>query len=293
MLGRALGIAIAILVVAAGGLRLTSAGAEPSIPAVPPPTGIPPFAVAAVPPSPPLAVAVAESGGSSARPPQEDEGARARREIDRTERVLTAVRKKVLRSYNRKAKQDFEAAAQRQREARGSLQESFFARADRLTREARSMARHVAFRLGPPQDDPDYVAMTLARTDDALQRAKEILSNAGGPDERQRWDDLDAGQREARDLYKQRRIRAAYEATREVRDGVLTLLRDCDDLPVPPDTAERALKRAARALEISKSELGDRPSSAARRLEREARAQLESRRNQTNKSIQTRDGNIF
>jgi hypothetical protein len=205
---------------------------------------------------------------------RDDERTRVRLEINRTERTITAARKKVERTFNRSAKQDFEGAVQRQLEAREALDESFYARASRLTLEARATARQVTVRLGPPQDDPDFVAVMLTRTDDALGRAKEIIATGEGSDEELRWEELRDAQKDARGLYKEGKTRASYEATRKIRDGVLTLLRDCDDLPVPPATAERALKRAARALELAKSELGDRVSVTAHRLEREAQAQM-------------------
>lgn len=203
-----------------------------------------------------------------------DERTRVTEEIGRTESVLRTVRAKVMRSFNKKARGDFERAVSLQRDSRDALGQSFFARADRLTQESRALARQIAVHLGPPQDDPDYVGMTLDRTDDAIGRAKEVLRDAGGRDERRRLDDLERRQKDARRLHKGGATRRSYAATREVRDGVLTLLRDCDNLPVPAETAERALKRADRAIEQAKTELGERPASAAERLARNARDQM-------------------
>jgi hypothetical protein len=203
---------------------------------------------------------------------------RVRREILTTERILGSVRKKLLRTRNRAARQDFMVAARKQLEARDALEENLFARADRLTLEAREGARRIAIRLGPPQDDPEYVAMTLDQTDDALKRASEIIRDADRPFEQRRLDDLTADQKAARALLGEGRTRGAYAATREVRDGVLTLLRDCDDLPVPAGTAERALKRAVRSMDHARAELGEKLSGTVERLEREARLQLDKAR---------------
>ena len=207
-----------------------------------------------------------------------DEGARVRRELDRTDPILRSVRAKVIRSFNKKAREEYEVAAARQREAREAVDQNLFARAERLTLESRSLARQTAVHLGPPEDDPDYVSMTLGRTDDAISRAQEVLRDAGGVAERRRLAALERRQKEARDLFDGGGTRKAYTATRDVRDGVLTLLRECDDLPVREETAEKALKRASRALEQAKGELGERMNAAATRLSKEARAQMDKAR---------------
>lgn len=203
-----------------------------------------------------------------------NEGARARAELDRTEPILRSVKTKVVRSFNKKAREEFAAATARQRQAREALADNFYARAERLTLEARSLAREIAVHLGPPQDDADYVSMALDRTDDALKRANEVLRDVGGGPERRRLTRLEERQKEARGFHKEGKTRQAYASTRDVRDGVLTLLRDCDDLPVPEATAEKALKRASRSLDQAKGELGERLTATATRLAREARAQM-------------------
>ncbi|HET9952001.1 MAG TPA: hypothetical protein VFS09_09430 [Candidatus Eisenbacteria bacterium] len=211
-------------------------------------------------------------------PNHPDEGARVRQSVESTEGVLRSVNTKVIRSRNKKAREEFEKARGLQREAREALGQNLFARADRLTQESRTLARQIAVHLGPPQDDPDYVAGTLGRTDDAIGRAKEVLDGAGGNGERRRLESLERRQKEAHRLFKDGSTREAYGATRTVRDGVLQLLRDCDDLPVPAETAERALKRAARALEQVKSELGERPTRAAAKAARDAHSQMDKAR---------------
>ena len=208
----------------------------------------------------------------AAKPP--DEGVRARQELERTEPILRSVKAKVVRSFNKKAREEFVTATTRQREAREALGENLYARAERLTMEARGIAREIAVHLGPPEDDADYVSMTLDRTDDALGRAREVLREAGTAPDRKRLTALERRQKEARRLYKDGSTRRAYASTREVRDGVLALLRECDDLPVREETAEKALKRASRSLEQAKGELGERLNAAAERLAREARAQM-------------------
>ena len=206
--------------------------------------------------------------------PPTDEGVRARAEVERTEPLLRSVKAKVVRSFNKRAREEFAAATARQRQARESLTQNLYARAERLTLEARSLAREIAVHLGPPQDDADYVAMTLDRTDDALKRANEVLRDAGGEPERRRLNRLEQRQKEAWAFHKEGKTRKSYASTREVRDGVLTLLRDCDDLPVPEATAEKALKHASRSLDQAKGELGERLTASATRLAREARAQM-------------------
>lgn len=206
------------------------------------------------------------------KPP--DEGVRARQELERTEPILRSVKAKVVRSFNKKAREEFVTATTRQREAREALGENLYARAERLTMEARGIAREIAVHLGPPEDDADYVSMTLDRTDDALGRAREVLREAGTAPDRKRLTALERRQKDARRLYKDGSTRRAYASTREVRDGVLALLRECDDLPVREETAEKALKRASRSLEQAKGELGERLNAAAERLAREARAQM-------------------
>lgn len=195
-------------------------------------------------------------------------------ELGRTAAILRPVKMKVVRSFNKKAREEFGTATARQKDAREAYAENLYARAVRLTLEARSLAREIAVHLGPPEDDADYVAMTLDRTDDALKRASEVLQESGSAVERDHLTALERRQKESRRFLKDGGTRKAYASTREVRDGVLTLLRDCDDLPVPEATAEKALKRASRSLEQAKGELGERLNAAAERLAREARAQM-------------------
>ncbi|HSQ59220.1 MAG TPA: hypothetical protein VLT84_02110 [Acidobacteriota bacterium] len=312
MVGRLLGIAFAILVMAACGVAAVAADPVTSVSEPDSATGTPETAPLSEPPKtevpaaeapkpePPepevpeseapaverpapapapaakqkVPAAYAATPGPSPSKNGADEAARVRKEIAATERFLAAVRNKVLRSRNRAARQDFIEASRTQIQSRESLEENLFARADRLTLDAREQARRIAVRLGPPQDDPDYVAMSLDQTDDALKRAGEILKDAGRPAERDRLASLTTAQKEARSLHGKGKTRASYEATRRVRDGVLTLLRDCDDLPVPPATAERALKRAVRTMEHAHAELGDKVVEPAATLERQARDQL-------------------
>ena len=234
--------------------------------------------------SPPPVMAVPRNSSSSAAPPllvgndRIDERARVEREFARTASVLKSVDSKVRRSFNKKAREDFDRALSLQKDSRDALDQNLFARSDRLTQESRALARQIAIHLGPPQDDPDYVGMAIDRTDDAIGRAKEVLKDAGGAPERRRLDKLQDMQASARRLLKSGTTRDAYALTREARDGVLTLLRDCDNLPVGVDTAERALKRADRALAQVNSELGERPTTTADRYAKSARDQMSKAR---------------
>lgn len=227
-------------------------------------------------PEPQAAAVMTIGPAKSPAPPANlsGEGARAKAELDRTDAILRPVNTKVVRSFNKKAREEFGTATARQKEARAAFGENLYARAERLTLEARGLAREIAVHLGPPEDDADYVSMSLDRTEDALKRAKEVLRESGSPVNRDQLTSLEHRQKEARRLLKEGGTRKAYASTSEVRDGVLTLLRDCDDLPVSEATAEKALKCASRSLDQAKGELGERLNAAAERLAREARAQM-------------------
>src|SRR5437762_1501726 len=83
-----------------------------------------------------------------------------------------------------------------------------------------------------------------------------------------------SGNSAARELYKAGEIKRAHAKAIGVRDGVLELLRDFDDLPVSLDTASKALQGAEKALERASKELGKSPNASALRLQREALDQL-------------------
>jgi len=207
------------------------------------------------------------------------ESDRVARELIRTNRLLASVEPKVNRSGDDKAKDDLATAVARQVEARQAMVENQFARAMRLTLEARAFGKSAATKVGPLEEDPDAVGRALEQTDDALARARDlIIEGAAAPKVQRSQDALEARQKGARDLLKEGKTRRAFEETRLVRDGVLQLLRECADLPVSEAIAKKALKRAERATERADEDLGQSPTAEARRLEREARAQLQKAR---------------
>jgi hypothetical protein len=225
----------------------------------------------------PFQIAVGPSP-QSARESSISEAERVSREIIRTNRLIGSVEPKVNRSQSDKAKDDLATAVARQVESRDALAQSQLARAMRLTLEARAFAKSAGIKVGPPADDPETVARALDQTDDALDRADDVLREGAGPSERRRFDTLWAQQKEAHGYHKDGEHRRAYAATRKVRDGVLELLRDCADLPVSEVTARKALDRAERAMEQAKDELKERPGAEARRHERAAEDQMQKAR---------------
>ena len=122
--------------------------------------------------------------------------------------------------------------------------------------------------VGPPREDPDYVEHVLRRTDDALDRAKDVLRTGAGRDAWSQHEELKRGQKNAWRVFKGGDVGTAYHQTLGVRDGVLALLRQLQDLPVPRETAEKAIGGAQAALEQANKELGPKPSLEAVRLVR-------------------------
>ena len=199
---------------------------------------------------------------------------RISRELKQTDRLIALHRTKVLRSGNTRAQELLADAVARERDARQSYQDGHYARAARLTREARAAAREAAVLVGPPQDDPAYVRHVLDRAGEALRMAEDVLEQGAQPAHWKRYQELrgqlEAGQRQLRE----NSPRQAYALATQVRDGVLDLLRQCQDLPVPKETAERAVRRAERSIEISGRELGLKPNNRAARLSKDAQAQM-------------------
>jgi len=227
----------------------------------------------------PFQISYAGSARNAAAPgpsaPAVAESERVARELIRTNRLLASVEPKVNRSGDDKAKDDLATAVARQVEARQAMVESQFARAMRLTLEARAFGKSAATKVGPLEDDPDAVGRALEQTDDALARARDIIiEGTVAPKTKRTQDALETRQKGARDLLREGKTRRAFEETRHVRDGVLQLLRECADLPVSEATAKKALKRAERATERADEDLGGNPTAEAKRLEREGRAQL-------------------
>ncbi|HTM01773.1 MAG TPA: hypothetical protein VL503_11710 [Candidatus Omnitrophota bacterium] len=202
------------------------------------------------------------------------EGDRVAREIVRTDAMIAGLEGRVRRSASDKSRSDLRNARERQTEAREASGQSFYARANRLTLEARAYLKSALIQAGPPESDPEVVGRALEQTDDALARGKDIVEAASFSRQRLMLKSLQDRQENARRLYKNGYVRSAYGETRDVRNGVVDLLRQCADLPVSRDTARRALRRAERVLVQTKKEMGSRPASRALRLERDAELQL-------------------
>lgn len=253
--------------------RAASPGAEiATLPAAAPVSSIASAAVAMGPPALPTvawpgAYAVVEA---DALP----EAERLGRELLHTDRLISVLRPKVFRSGNSIAQEHFGEAIRREGEAREAYEQRLYARSSRLTREARSLAREAAVMVGPPEQDPVYVSRAIEHADDALALAADLLHGAERENVTRRYTRLEKDLAGARDLYKAGEIKRAHARAVAVRDGVLELLRDCEDLPVSPDTASKALQGAERALDQAAQELGKKPNAAAQRLQREALGQL-------------------
>ena len=196
------------------------------------------------------------------------------RELLHTDRLISVLRLKVFRSGNSKAQEHFGDAIKRERDAREAFDLRLYARSARLTREARSLARESAVMVGPPEEDPVYVSRAIEHAGDALGLAYDLLRSVDRPSFTKRYSGLENELEGARELYKAGEIKRAHAKAIAVRDGVLELLRDCDDLPVSPDTASKALQGAEKALEQASKELGKNPNASALRLQREALGQL-------------------
>ena len=199
---------------------------------------------------------------------------RVTREISLTDRAIATAEGRVSRATSEKAHSDYRNARLRQNEAKDACGQSFYARATRLTLEARAYVKSALIQAGPPENDSAVVARAISQTDDALGRAREILESGGTPRLNGMYENLRNQQEDARRLYKNGALRDAYAETKEVRNGVLDLLRECADLPVSRETARKALRRAERVMSQSKREIGPKDSGEARELEREAEQQL-------------------
>jgi len=224
-------------------------------------------------PFPPPAVAFARTGAQPGPVPL-SESERISREIVSTDRALADAEGRVRRSGNDKARSDYRNARDRQWEAKEARAQSLFARSARLTLEARAYVKSALIQAGPRENDPEVVGRALDQTDDALQRAKDILEDGAAARHRRLFVTLRDRQEDARRLYKNGAVRGAYAETRDVRRGVLALLRKCADLPVSREIARKAVRRAEQALAQTRKEMGPRPVSQAVRLERAAALQM-------------------
>jgi len=202
------------------------------------------------------------------------EADRVAREIARTDRMITGAEGRIDRSGSDKARTDLRNARERQNEAKEARGQAFYARSNRLTLEARAYLKSALIQAGPPENDPEVVGRALDQTDDALERGKDIVEAAASSRHRLVLKSLLERQEAARRLYKNGVMRGAYTETRDVRSGVVDLLRQCANLPVSRDTARQALRRAERVLAQTQKEIGPKASPRAHQLERDAELQL-------------------
>ena len=255
-----------------GGRAASPGAATPTLPAAAPVSHAAACAAVAIgPPALPTVVWPAYASAEG-QPIGELEG--IGRELLHTDRLISVLRPKVYRSGNLAAQEHFGVAMQREHEARGAYDMRLYARSARLTREARSLAREAAVMVGPPDEDPVYVSRAIEHAEDALALADDLLHGVARSNVTKRYDGLEKDLAGARELFKAGQIKRAHARAIAVRDGVLDLLRDCDDLPVSPDTASKALKGAERALAQASKELGKTPNASAQRLQRDALSQL-------------------
>src|SRR6266571_3197938 len=228
-----------------GGRAASSGAGSSASPAAAPAPFPPAVAVAIGPPALPTVAwpgAIEGTAVSEADSVSEPEG--IARELLHTDRLISVLRLKVFRSGNSKAQEHFGYAIKRERDAREAFDLRLYARSARLTREARSLARESAVMVGPPEEDPVYVSRAIEHAGDALGLAYDLLRSVDRPSFTKRYSGLEKDLEGARELYKAGEIKRAHAKAIAVRDGVLELLRDCDDLPVSPDTASKALQGA-------------------------------------------------
>jgi hypothetical protein len=202
------------------------------------------------------------------------ESERVAAELERTERYVSRAQRPVLLSKNTRAMKLFTSALDFQSDSRDAAKVRQYARAERLTLAARDFADRASRMVGPPREDPDYVEHILRRTDDAIDRAKDVLKTGAGRTAWSRHQDLSQDQKEAWKTFKSGDVGLAYKETLGVREGVLALLRQLEDLPVPRETAEKAIGGAQAAIEQANRELGPKPNVESLRLVRLANEYL-------------------
>jgi hypothetical protein len=215
---------------------------------------------------------------AAARPPVAHEAFteadRVSTELERTERFVGRAQKSIVLSKNTRAIKLFTSALDFQSDSREAYKVRQYARAERLTLASRDFADRASRMVGPPREDPDYVEHVLRRTDDALDRAKDVLKTGAGRDAWNQHEALRDEQKDAWKVFKSGDVGSAYKQTLGVREGVLALLRQLQDLPVPRETAEKAIGGAEAALEQANKELGPKPTIEAMRLVRLANEYL-------------------
>jgi hypothetical protein len=233
------------------------------------------------------ATAKPHANGAVVRPGIAHEGLseadRVANELERTERFVSRAQRSIVLSKNTRAMKLFASAVDFQSDSREASKVRQYARAERLTLAARDFADRASRMVGPPREDPGYVEHVLRRTDDAIERAKDVLRTGASRSAWRRHEDLTQEQKEAWKVFKGGDVGSAYKQTLGVREGVLVLLRQQRDLPVPRETAEKAIGGAQAALEQANRELGPKPSMEAVRLVRLATEYLVKARQSFNR----------
>ncbi|HET9252121.1 MAG TPA: hypothetical protein VFP58_08400 [Candidatus Eisenbacteria bacterium] len=199
---------------------------------------------------------------------------RLEQDLLHTNRLIRVLRAKIHRSGNSGAQDRFVEAMKREREAREAFEESQFARSSRLTLEARTLAREAAVMVGPLEEDPAYVARTIDRAGEALTLALEVFDQGASPSIWKRYNGLKNDLARAHGLHKQGDTREAYRMALLVRDSVLDLLTEAEDLPIPASTASKALRRVEQALSRASKDLGPKPKEEAAVWQRQASGHL-------------------
>lgn len=202
------------------------------------------------------------------------EAVRSEQELLHTDRLIRVLRAKIHRSGNTGAQERFLQARQRAQEARQAFEQSQYARASRLTIEARTLAREAAFMVGPPDEDPAYVARMLDRAEEALHLAREVIDQGAGPSLWKRYNGLKHDLSDARELHEEGDTREAYLSAIAVRDAVLGLLTEAEDLPIPASTASKAVRRVEQAIQRVEKDWGANPREEAERWRRQASGHL-------------------
>lgn len=208
----------------------------------------------------------------AAKPLSEQE--RLQQDLLHTDRLIRVLRAKIHRSGNSGAQDRFREAMERERHAREAFVQSHFARSSRLTHEARTLAREAAVMVGPPEEDPAYVGRMLARAGEALTLAHEVFDQGAGSSIWKRYNALKNDLTRARGLHKEGDTREAYRMALEVRNSVLDLLTEAENLPIPAPTASKAVRRVEHALKRASKELGPHPKEAAAAWHEEASGYL-------------------
>ena len=189
------------------------------------------------------------------------------REIERTALWMARANAVVPRSRNARAIDLLGSADQFQQDARSTYELRQYARAQRLTLAARDYADRSTRIVGPATDDPEYVESVLERTDDALDRLKDMLRSSEGSRDRNQYESLRDEQKDAWKQLHDGDVRDAYASTTRVRDGVLSVIQRLPEVPISCDAAEKAVRNAERAREKAAGDLGLKPAvDAAKRL---------------------------